>query len=443
MERNLVREADLATEPEPPVIGGSADTGARPLPSIGPIAFLKNRRLVALAALAIPSGLPLGLILITVPVWMSDLGIKISTVGWFSLVQLPWNLKFLWAPILDRFGLGWPGRRRSWILISQVAVMLGTACLAFIDPRASTARLVLVALVVTFWSATQDIAFDSYAVNIMEPDEQGIGNGARVATYRLAMYVSGAVAISTAEALPWHSVFLGLAALFLPAIAVTLWAPEPAEPSSPPASLHEAVTGPLLEFFRRSRAIEIACFVVLFKAADNLAGALVSPFLLHVGFAKIQIGLAQKTIGLVCTILGSVVGGALTSAWGLTPALWVFGIAQSVSTLGYAVVAHVGPNLPLMYGAVALETLTAGMGTAAFLALLTRLTAKRFSATQYALLSSLMGMSRTLTGPLAGIGAEQLGWTWFFALTPLAAVPGMVLLWRFAPWSGAELTTQS
>src|SRR5437867_9870764 len=154
MQRNLVGEARLSESPTPGA-DGPPDTAVRPLAPIGPIAFLRNRRLVALAALAIPSGLPLGLILITVPVWMSDLGIKISTVGWFSLVQLPWNLKFLWAPILDRFGLGWPGRRRSWILISQIAVMCATAGLAFIDPRTSTSRLVLVALVVTFWSATQ------------------------------------------------------------------------------------------------------------------------------------------------------------------------------------------------------------------------------------------------------------------------------------------------
>lgn len=406
------------------------------------LAPFRNRRLTALAALAVPSGLPLGLVLITVPVWMSDLGIPIRTVGFFSLVQLPWNLKFLWAPLLDRYALGWPGRRRSWILIAQIAVMAGTAALAFIDPRTSTTTLVVVALIVTFWSATQDIAFDAYAVTVMTPEEQGVGNGLRVATYRVAMYISGALAIAAADAVPWRTVFLALAALFVPAIAVTLWAPEPEHTDQHPVSLREAIVGPLVDFFRRSRAIEIALFVVCFKLADNLAGALVSPFLLHVGFAKVQVGLAQKTIGVVCTIAGSVAGGTLTSVWGLNRALWIFGIAQGATTLGYAAVSMIGTNLPVMYLAVALETLTAGMGTAAFVTLLTRLTAKRFSAAQFALLSSLMGLSRTLMGPVAGIAVERLGWTTFFWLTPLAAIPGLLLLQRFAPWGGEEVRTE-
>jgi PAT family beta-lactamase induction signal transducer AmpG len=375
-------------------------------------------------------------------VWMSDVGIDIRTVGLFALVQLPWSLKFLWAPALDRWAFAWPGRRRSWILIAQLLLLVATAALAFIDPRASTWTLVAVALAVTFSSATQDIAYDAYAVSVMEPAEQGIGNGLRVATYRVAMYLAGAVAIAAADVVPWPTVVLALAALFVPAMALTLWAPEPPSVGAPPASLREAVVGPLADFFRRPRAVEIALFVACFKIADNLAGALISPFLLQVGFAKLQIGLAQKTIGLACTILGSLAGGALTSSWGLTRTLWVVGVVQAVSTLGYAIVAAIGPNVPVMYAAVAVETLTAGMGTAAFLTLLTRLTAKRFSATQFALLSSLMGVSRTLMGPVAGLGAAALGWTWFFLLTPLGAIPGLLLLHRFAPWRGGDIPAE-
>lgn len=421
---------------------GTVGTAAARTRSAALWAFVTNRRLLAVAALGVPSGLPLGLILITIPVWMSDVGVDIRRVGLFALVQLPWNLKFLWAPLLDRYPAPWPGRRRGWILLAQLVLVLSTAALAFLDPRASALKVAFVALVVTFWSATQDIAYDAYAVNVMAPEEQGVGNGARVATYRVAMYLSGAVAIAAADVLPWRTVVLALAALFLPAMALTLWAPEPASPGPPPGSLREAVLGPLVQFFRRPRALEVALFVLVFKMADNLAGALVSPFLLDVGFAKVQIGLAQKTIGLVCTIVGSLAGGTLTTAWGLNRALWIFAVAQGVTTLGYAAVAAVGPNVPLMYAAVAVETLTAGMGTAAFLALLTRLTARRFSATQFALLSSLMGVSRTLMGPLAGVGAGTLGWTWFFALTPLAALPGLALLPRFAPWNGPELPQQ-
>ncbi len=397
-----------------------------------------TRRIIAVAALAIPSGLPLGLVIVTLPVWMSDVGVDIRTVGLFLLVQLPWNLKFLWAPLLDRWALGWPGRRRSWILLAQVFVMLGTAAFAVLDPRQSTLAIAALALFVTFWSATQDIAYDAWTVDVLEPDEQGVANGLRVATYRVAMYLAGAVAIAASQTVPWHLIFVALAAVFVPSMALTVWAPEPAVAPAAPRSLAEAVWGPLAQFFRRPRALEVALFVATFKLADNLAGALVSPFLLQVGFAKVQIGLAQKTIGLLCTILGSIAGGALTTAWGLNRALWVFGVLQGVTAAGYAVVAWAGTNLPVMYGAVAVETLTAGMGTAAFLALLMRLTSRRYAATQFALLSSLMGVSRTLMGPVAGYGAAQLGWLRFFALTPLAAIPGLLLLPRFAPWRGPE-----
>jgi len=414
-----------------------------PSPRAGP---LPGGRLVALARalsswrtasaslLMFPAGLPLGLVWIAMPVWLTRSGVDIKLVGLFTLAQLPWSLKIFWSPLVDRFAPRWPGRKRGWILLAQVALVGLIASLALVgDPGAGIWIVGLLALAVAFASATQDIALDAYTVEVLRPEEQGVASGARTALYRVAMFVAGSVAITLAGSTSWSLVFVLLALFYLPSIMLTLRAPEPEGLPPPPKSFGEAVGRPLLDLARRPRALEIAAFLLLYKAGDNLAGALIRPFLAEHGYSDLDVGLATGTVGLVSIALGAILGGVVTTVVGLRPALWVFGILQIVSNLGYVLVAQSEVNSPLLYAAMALESSTQGMGTGAFMALLLRLTDRRFSATQYAIFSSLFALGRTLAGPVAGYLAAWLGWRDFFLLTMAAGLPGLALLWRFAP----------
>jgi len=273
-------------------------------------------------------------------------------------------------------------------------------------------------LAIAFASASQDIVIDAYAVEVLRPDEQGVAVGARIALYRAAMFIAGGLAISLAGLWSWPAVFVGLAAVYLPLMLVTRWAPaSDADRSPPPSSLRDAVWEPFVGFLRVHRAIEILAFVVLYKLADNLAGALVRPFLVQVGFNDFDVGVATATIGLIATLAGTFLGGMLTTAFGLGHALWAFGALQILSNFGYVAVAAVGVYRPLMYAAMGFESLTTGMGTGAFSVLLLRMTQKRFSATQYALFSSLFALPRLLAGPVTGVMVDAIGWRDFFLFT--------------------------
>ncbi|HZN56017.1 MAG TPA: MFS transporter [Candidatus Polarisedimenticolaceae bacterium] len=405
----------------------------------GPLArlgrALASWRTASVVLLSFSSGLPLALVITAIPDWMRSIGVDIRVVGAITLAQAPWSFKMLWSPLMDRFIPPFLGRRRGWMLICQAALLVTTASLALCGAHPATVGAVgMLTFLVAFAAASQDIAIDAYAVEVLRPDEQGAAVGARIASYRAAMYVAGGTAITLAGVFGWPAVFVGLGLLYLPLMGVTLKAPEPEERAVAPRTLREAVWLPFLGFLSRHRALEMLAFVVFYKFSDQLAMALIRPFLHDMGYTEWDRGVALATVGLVATLLGSFVGGALTTTIGLGRALWIFGVLQTFANAGYALLADGGVNRPLMYAAIGFETLTSGMGTGAFAVLLLRMTQKRFSATQYALFSSLMGVPRVFAGPICGLLVDAVGWKSFFWLTVVAGIPGLILLSRFAPW---------
>jgi PAT family beta-lactamase induction signal transducer AmpG len=391
-------------------------------------------RTAAVSLLSFSSGLPFGLVLIAIPDWMRSIGVDIRVVGLMTLAQAPWTFKILWSPLMDRYTLPWLGRRRGWAAISQVALLALTLWLMGCGDHPDAPWIVgALALAIALASATQDIAIDAYAVEILRPEEQGVAVGARTAIYRAAMYVSGGLSITLAAQYSWPLVNLCLALLYLPMLVITWKAPEAEDRPVVPKTLRAAIWYPFLGVFRRSRALEILAFVACYKLADNLAGALLRPFLIDLGYSAFDRGVALATVGLAASLTGTFIGGLLTTFLGLGHSLWLFGVLQIFSNVGYILLADSGLNRALMYNAMAFESVTQGMGTGAFAVLLLRLTQKRFSATQYALFSSLFGLPRLLAGPVSGFLVDALGWKLFFWSTIVAGVPGMLLLHRFAP----------
>jgi PAT family beta-lactamase induction signal transducer AmpG len=392
-------------------------------------------RLLSVVLLMFSSGLPLGLVWIAIPAWMARAGVDIKVIGLFTLAQAPWSFKLLWSPSMDRYPPPFLGRKRGWILVGQVGLFVLGLWLAGVSDRPQAVWVIgALALAIAFASATQDIAIDAYTVEVLRREEHGIASGARTAFYRGAMLLSGGVAITLAAETSWALVNAVLALAYLPMMAITVLAPEPDSLPPPPCSLREAVWGPFVGLLAQHRSLEILAFVVLYKLSDNLTQALTRPFLVQTGFNDFDVGVATATIGQAAAIAGTLLGGLLTDRLGLGRSLWIFGLLQIVSNLGYAAVAQVGVNRPLMYAAQAFELGSSGLGTGAFGVLLLRLTQKRFSATQYALLSSLFTLPRILSGPVAGVLADAIGWRDFFVLTVLFGMPGMVMLARFVSW---------
>ena len=420
-------------------------------------AAASSRRIGSVTLQSFSSGLPLGLVWIALPAFLTYRGVDIRTVGLFSLAQAPWTFKFLWSPLMDRYGprFGSIGRRRSWILVCQVFLMAAILALAAAGGSADVAIVAALAILVAFGSASQDIVIDAYAVEVLERSEQGLAVGARTALARSAVLLSGAVTITLGQRLGWPPVFAFLALLFLPLAGIVLWSPEPAAAPPPPRTLRDAVFGPLLDLFRRSGVLPILGFLFFYKFGENLATALIRPFLIQKCYVPEDVGLATASIGLTCLITGTLFGGAATERFGLTRCLWIFGAMQDVAFLGQALVDQLTPGAPcaggivgalvqplshrfVMYGAIALENLCQGLATGAFGVLLLRMTQRRFSATQYALFSSIFALGRTVTGPIAGYVADAIGWTPFYFVCTVASVPGLLLLQQFAPLGGRE-----
>jgi len=415
--------------------------------------MFRSWRLVSVALQSFASGLPLGLVWIAIPTWMTQAGVDIKVVGLFTLAQAPWTFKFLWSPLMDRYPPPFMGRKRGWIFIAQLALFgLSLWLAAASGPPVSVGVIGLLSLATGLAAATQDIAVDAYAVEVLRREEQGAAVGARTAMYRAAMFLSGGLSITLASAFDlnvfglhlghwsgsWKTVNYLMAACWIPLLVVTWKSPEPDVVPDPPKTLKQAVWEPFLGFLAQHRALEILAFVILYKLSDNLTQALTRPFLVQVGFDATDVGVVTGTISLVATLVGTFLGGLLTNSLGLGRALWVFGFFQIFSNLGYALVAHVGPNKPVMYAAVAFELFSTGLGSGAFGVLLLRLTQKRFSATQFALLSSLFSISRVLAGPPAGLLADAIGWRDFFVLTLFTGIPGLLMLHRFVPWRVRE-----
>lgn len=394
--------------------------------------------MAALLFLGFSSGLPLFLTSKTLQAWMTVEGVNLSAIGLFSLVGLPYSLKFLWSPLLDRFVPPFLGRRRGWLALTQGALLLAIAAMALQRPSQTLQLLAVNALLIAFFSATQDIAADAYRTDVLEQREMGAGAAIFVLGYRIALLVTGSVALILADKIPWPLVYLLMSVFMAVGFFSSIWAPEPRHQERPPESLSAAVTLPFAEFFQRSgfmQGVLILVFIVLYKLGDALVNNMSTPFLLKTGFTQTDIGTIQGGMGLVATIVGTLAGGAILSKIGINRSLWVFGALQAVSNLAYFVLAQSGKNYPFLVLTINIENFCAGLGTAAFVAFLMSLCNQRFSATQYALLSSLMAVSRDILVAPAGALAKATGWPLFFLISIAAAVPGLLLLPVFAPWN--------
>lgn len=397
--------------------------------------------MVALLLLGFASGLPLFLTSQTLQAWMKTAGVDLGTIGWFSLVALPYSLKFLWSPLLDRYVPPFLGRRRGWLLVTQILLTLAIAAMSLQNPQQALQLLAINALIIAFLSASQDIAFDAYRTDILEEREMGAGAAVTVLGYRIALLLTGSLALILADRISWPITYLVLAGLMLFTVGFTLFAPETVN-DRPPETLRDAVVLPFQEFFQRKgvqQGILILVFIVLYRLGDALVNNMVTPFLLDIGFTQTDIGAIRGGMGLFATIVGILVGGALLSQWGINRSLWIFGGLQAISNLAYFVLAQVGLSYPIMVLAINIENFCAGLGTAAFVAFLMSLCNPRFSATQFALLSSLMAVSRDILSAPAGDIAKATGWPLFFLITLIAALPGLILLPWFAPWRSPKV----
>ncbi len=403
---------------------------------------VKSWRLGAVTLLSLSSGMPLGLVIICVPAWMAMIQVDIKTIGVLTLAQVPYAFKFLWSPLIDRFRPPWLGRKRGWILIGQLALAALTFGLASQATDPTVGAVAALTVLIAFASATQDIAIDAYTVDVLDREEQGLAVGARTAMYRIGMWLAGAIAISLGPQLGWEVTLGAQAVVYLLLLPVTVFAPEPRAQPLPPQSLREAIWDPFVGFLQKNRSLEIVAFLLLYKLADNLAVALVRPFLVEMGYSEWDVGIVSGTVGVLFTLLGTFLGSFLTNYLGVGRALWYFGVLQAAANIGYALVAQVGLNRPLMYAAMALDTGASGMGTGAFMVLLLRLTQKRFSATQYALFSSIFALGRTVAGPIAGSLVDAIGWRDFFLLTIAFSAPGLAMLQRFVPWGAREIPAE-
>jgi PAT family beta-lactamase induction signal transducer AmpG len=381
--------------------------------------------------LGFASGLPLALTGGTMQAWATVEGVSLQDIGFLTLVGTAYTLKFLWAPLVDRYVPPLLGRRRGWMLLTQVLLAIVIASMGLLSPRQHLLPLAMLAVVAAFLSATQDIAFDAYSTDVLHKEERGAGAAVKVLGYRLAMLVSGGLALILADSwLGWSQTYLLMGGLMLLCVLATLCAPEPERPAPAPRTLVEAVAEPLNEFFSRRGALALLLLIVLYKLGDAFAGALSTTFLLRAGgFTPTEVGTVNKVLGLAATIVGALAGGTIMARLGLYRSLMLFGLLQAVSNLGYWLVAVTPRSLPVMAGAVALENLCGGLGTAAFVALLMALCRQQFSATQFALLSALSAVGRTyLAGPLTPVLVDRMGWPGFFLVTVIISVPGLVLL---------------
>jgi PAT family beta-lactamase induction signal transducer AmpG len=384
-----------------------------------------------LLLLSFSSGMPFYLTGRALQAWLTLEGDSLTAVGLFSLVGLPYSVKFLWSPILDRFTFSRLGRRRGWMVLSQVLLLGAIASMAFGRPSTGIYFVAVLALVIAFLSATQDIAIDAYRTDVLERHEMGAGAGITALGYRIALILTGGGAFVLADYTSWPRVYLIMAAFMLVGLTASLRAPEPDDPGTPPATLTDAVRAPFSEFWNRfgpGSAVLVLTFIAFFKLGDALITNMTTPFLLETGFTQTEIGVVQGVVGLAATIVGVLAGGALLSQMGILRALWVFGLLQAGTNLLYMILAQAGHNYPLMTFTITVENFCSGLGTAAFLAFLMSLCNHNFSATQYALLSSLWAFTRDFGAAPAGGMAEIMGWPFFFLATFFAALPALALL---------------
>ena len=395
-----------------------------------------NRRMLICLFTGFASGLPLYLLISLVPAWLRTEGVSLKDIGLFALIGLPYTWKFFWAPVLERFQLPFLGRRRGWMLLTQVALFFCIAYLPFFDTDSELLLIAGLCALIALFSATQDIVIDAYRRELLPDEELGLGNALHINAYRIAGLIPGSLALILADHLPWQEVFPITAAFMGVAVAMTLAIGEPTHPPAP-ASLRDAVVSPFREFFQRNGiapALYILAFMFLYKLGDNMATALATPFYIDMGFELSEIGLVAKHAALWPMIIGGLLGGIMMLKTGINRALWIFGFVQLASILGFALMARIGEGLALLALVIGFEYLGVGLGTAAFVAFIARATSRAHVATQFALLSALTALPRTVANASTGFIVEHIGWELFFYGCTLVAIPGMLLLFKVAPW---------
>ncbi len=398
---------------------------------------VRDPRLLICVFLGFSSGLPLFVLLALLQAWLTRSGLDIQALGLFALVMFPYTWKFLWAPLMDRYAFRFLGRRRGWMALTQVGLFVSIGALGMLDP---VSQLVLVSLLTTFiafLSSSQDIVIDAYRREVLPDEEQGLGSAIHVNAYRVSGMVPGALSLILADMMSWQAVFWITAAFMIPGLICTLVIREPVIHGSPPKNIREAVILPFTEFISRAgwkSALLILSFIFLYKLGDSLATALATKFYLDLGFSMTQIGVIAKTTGFWSSLIGGLLGGIWIIGLGINRALWVFGTIQALAILGFSWLALNGNSPVLLALVIGFEAFGVGLGTAAFVAYIARTTDERYTATQFALFTSLAAVPRTFINASAGYIVDMTGWFMFFNLCFVLALPGMILLPKVAPW---------
>ena len=399
---------------------------------------LFNKRILICIFTGFSSGLPLFFLYQLVPGWLRSEGVSLAEIGLFSLIGIPYVWKFLWSPAMDRYSFPFLGRRRGWMLLTQVCLLISIASFGYINPTMSIWTVAYLAAAVAFFSASQDIVLDAYRRELLPDHELGIGNSIHVQAYRLSGLVPGSLGFILADHMPWQIVFFVVAAFMLAGIIMTLCVSEARREANAPQTLKQAVVLPFKDFINRKgikSALMILSFLCLYKRGDDLATALQTPFFIDLGLSNAEIGVVAKTASLIAMTIGLAVGGIIMIKLSINRALWLFGFVQIISILGFAALAEIGHNTYALAFAMGFEYLGVGLGTAAFTAFIAKTTNPTFAATQFALFTALTALPRTFANASTGFIVEQVGWTSFFLLCTALAVPGMLMLFKVAPWN--------
>jgi PAT family beta-lactamase induction signal transducer AmpG len=389
--------------------------------------------------LGFTSGLPLYVLIQLVPAWLRSHEVDLTTIGLFALVSLPYTWKFVWSPLMDRFKLPFLGRRRGWALITQLGLLVSIAALGQFDPSASLQAIVVTVFIISLFGASQDIVVDAYRRELLADDELGTGTSLFINAYRLSSLVPGSLALILSDILPWSVVYWVTAAFMGVGIVTTFIIKEVSDDALAPATLREAVVDPFVEFFSRSgigAGLAILAFMFLYKLGDNMATALATPFYLDMGFSRTEIGSIAKIAALWASIAGGILGGVVMLKMSINRALWIFGLVQMVTILGFVWLSTVGHHPLGLFIVVSGEYLGVGLGAIALTAFMARETSKAFTATQFALFSSFIAIPRTFANASTGFIIEALGYTQFFIICTVVAIPGLMLLFKVAPWNG-------
>lgn len=397
------------------------------------------------------SGLPLYFLINLIPAWLRSEHIDLKTIGLMALIGLPFTWKFIWSPVMDAVRLPFLGRRRGWMLVTQIGLLLALAAYAFLNPHQHLPVIIGLSAVVAFFSASQDIVLDAFRREILPDEELGLGNSIHVNAYRIAALVPGSLSLILADRMPWGNVFIITALFMLPGLLMTLFlAKEPDLPPAAPRTLAQTVVEPFQEFFSRKgtkQAALVLLFIFLYKLGDSMATSLATPFYLDMGFSKTDIGLIAKNAGLWPAVIAGILGGIWMLKLGINKALWLFGVVQVVTILGFVWLAGFGrfdtitlTEQMMLAGVIGAEAVGVGLGTAAFVSYMARETNPAFTATQLALFTSLSAVPRTFINATTGYLIEWLGYVHFFWLCFILALPGMFLLLKVAPWGGDKPT---